>query len=73
LEGDSQGLEVVLGILGIKARQGGVEESGVGGDVGQKLVAVAVVPVNSSVKSNGWTNDGKYKVKTVKLSETIEL
>ena len=32
-----------------------------------------LVPANSSVKSNGWTNDGKYKVKTVKLSETIEL
>ena len=43
LEGDAQGLKVVLGVLGIKARQGGVEESGVGGDVGQKLVAVAVV------------------------------
>ena len=32
-----------------------------------------LVPAGTSVKTSGWTNDGKYKVKTVKLTETVEL
>jgi alpha-glucosidase (family GH31 glycosyl hydrolase) len=32
-----------------------------------------LVPANCPVKSSGWANDGKYKVKTVKLTDTIEL
>ena len=43
LERDTQRFKIILRILGVKSRQGGVEESGVGGDVLQKLVAVAVV------------------------------
>ena len=32
-----------------------------------------LVPANCPVKSSNWTNDGKYKVKTVKLTDTTEL
>ena len=32
-----------------------------------------LVPAGTSVKTSGWATDGKYKVKTVKLTENIEL